>query len=146
VIVVIFPDNYDLQLDYLILPDLISRLFPESYSYLVYMRYDMRMRVGPKNVGQVPNAYDRSNLVSNQFWSENTAVQIYFKNNFIFGLGSYFWRKEIKSQETVLGSAGEDRGVALLRRQRVRLGINACVREVRIGLGLREWIRVDYIT
>jgi hypothetical protein len=64
--------------------------------------YDMWMRVGPKNVGQIPNAYDSSNLVSNQFWSENTAVQIYFKNSFIFGLGSYFWRKKIKSQEIVL--------------------------------------------
>jgi hypothetical protein len=30
----------------------------------------MRMRVGPKNAGQVPNAYDRSNSVSNQFWSK----------------------------------------------------------------------------
>jgi hypothetical protein len=26
---------------------------------------------------------------------------VLFKNNFIFNLGSYFWRKEIKSQETV---------------------------------------------
>jgi hypothetical protein len=48
----------------------------------------MRMRVGPKNADQVPNAYDSSDLVSNQFWSENTAVQIYFKINFTFGLGS----------------------------------------------------------
>jgi hypothetical protein len=61
-------------------------------------------------------------------------------------LGSYFGRKEIKSQETVPESAGEDREVALLRRQRVHLGIGDCVREVRIGLDLREWIRVDYIT
>jgi hypothetical protein len=52
--------------------------------------YDTRMRVGPKNVGQVLNAYDSSNLVSNQFWSENIAVQIYFQNSFIFNLGSYF--------------------------------------------------------
>jgi hypothetical protein len=74
------------------------------------------MRVGPKNVGQVPNAYDSSNWVPNQFWSENTAVQIYFKNSFIFGLSSYFWRKKRKSQETVPESAGEDRGVALLQR------------------------------
>jgi hypothetical protein len=36
-----------------------------------------------------------------QIWSENTAVQIYFKNNFIFGLGFYFWRKKSKSQKTV---------------------------------------------
>jgi hypothetical protein len=39
----------------------------------------MRMRVGPKNVGQVPNVYDSSNWVPNQFWSKNIAVQIYFK-------------------------------------------------------------------
>jgi hypothetical protein len=63
--------------------------------------YDMRMRVGPKNAGQVPNAYDRSNLIFNQFWSENIAVQIYFKNSFIFGLDSYFWRKKSKSQELI---------------------------------------------
>jgi hypothetical protein len=54
--------------------------------------------------------------MTDQIWSENTAVQIYFKNSFIFGLGSYFWRKEIKSQEAVPESAGEDCGVALLRR------------------------------
>jgi hypothetical protein len=29
--------------------------------------YDMRMRVSPKNAGQVPNTYDSSNLVFNQF-------------------------------------------------------------------------------
>jgi hypothetical protein len=56
--------------------------------------YDMRMWVGPKNVGQVPNAYDSSNLVSNQFWSENTAVQIYFKNSFYFRFGFLFLKKE----------------------------------------------------
>jgi hypothetical protein len=39
--------------------------------------------------------------VPNQIWSENITVQIYFKNSFILDLGSYFWRKEIKSQETV---------------------------------------------
>jgi hypothetical protein len=50
------------------------------------------------------------------FGQKNTAFQIYFKNSFIFGLGSYFWRKEIKSQETEPESAGEDREVALLRR------------------------------
>jgi hypothetical protein len=44
----------------------------------------MRMQVGPKNVGQVPNTYDSSNLVPNQFWSENTAIQIYFKKQFYF--------------------------------------------------------------
>jgi hypothetical protein len=27
----------------------------------------------------LPDAYDRSDLVSNHFWSENTAIQIYFK-------------------------------------------------------------------
>jgi hypothetical protein len=27
--------------------------------------------------------------VPNQIWSENITVQIYFKNIFIFGLGSY---------------------------------------------------------
>jgi hypothetical protein len=48
----------------------------------------MRMRVGPKNAGQVPNAYGNSNWVPNQFWPENTLVQIYFQNSFIFGLGS----------------------------------------------------------
>jgi hypothetical protein len=46
------------------------------------------MRVGPKNAGQVPNAYESLNLVSNQVWSENIVDQIYLKNIFIFGLGS----------------------------------------------------------
>jgi hypothetical protein len=52
--------------------------------------YDMRMWVGPKNTGQVPNAYDSSNSVSNQFWSENTAVQIYLKKKFYFQFGFLF--------------------------------------------------------
>jgi hypothetical protein len=46
----------------------------------------MRMRVGPKNIGQVPNAYDSSNLVPNQFWSENTTIQIYFKKTVLFSI------------------------------------------------------------
>jgi hypothetical protein len=50
--------------------------------------YDMWMRVGPKNTGQVPNVYDSLILVSNQVCSENTTVQIDFKNIFIFDLGS----------------------------------------------------------
>jgi hypothetical protein len=53
----------------------------------------MRMRVGPKNVGQVPNEYDSSNWVPNQFWSENTAVQIYFQNSFIFRFGFLLLKK-----------------------------------------------------
>jgi hypothetical protein len=64
----------------------------------------------------LPDAYDRSYLVSTNFWSKNTVIQIYFKNDFIFGLDSYFWRKKIKSQETVPESVGEDHEVALLRR------------------------------
>jgi hypothetical protein len=48
--------------------------------------YDMQMRVGSKNAGQEPNAYDSSIWVPNQFWSENTAIQIIKKNSFIFGL------------------------------------------------------------
>jgi hypothetical protein len=55
-------------------------------------------------------------LVYIQSLVKNTVYQIYFKNSFIFGSGSYFWRKKIKSQETVPESAGEDHGVALLRR------------------------------
>jgi hypothetical protein len=71
------------------------------------------------------------------FCQKTPQFRFILKTVFIFGLGSYFWRKEIKSQETVPESAGEDRGVALLRRQRVRLGISACLREVRIDLDLR---------
>jgi hypothetical protein len=33
------------NLNYLFLSNPISGLFPESYSYHVYMQYDMRMRV-----------------------------------------------------------------------------------------------------
>jgi hypothetical protein len=54
----------------------------------------MQMRVGPKNTSQAPNAYDSSNLVSNQFWSENTAAQIYFKNIFNFQFEFLFLKKE----------------------------------------------------
>jgi hypothetical protein len=34
------------------------------------------------------DAYDRSDLVSNHFLPETTAIQIYFKNILFFGLGS----------------------------------------------------------
>jgi hypothetical protein len=57
-----------------------------------------------------------------------------------------FEEKKSKSQEFIPGSAGEDRGIALLRRQHARLAIGVCVREVGISLERREWIRVDYIT
>jgi hypothetical protein len=106
----------------------------------------MWMRVGLKNAGQFIGCNDNSSLVSNQVWSENASVQIYFKNIFIFGLDSYFWIKKSKFQETVPENISEDCGVALLRRQRTRLGISVCVCKVRIGLDLREWIRVGYIT
>jgi hypothetical protein len=56
--------------------------------------HDMQMRVSPKNAGQVLNAYDNSNLVSNQVCSENTAVQIYFKNIFYFQFGFLILKKE----------------------------------------------------
>jgi hypothetical protein len=133
----------------LILSNPISGLLPKFYSYLVYMQYNIIWHV---NAGRSQRCWliivcnDSSSSVSNQVWSENTAVQIYFKIIFIFDLGSYFWRKKNKSQKTVPRSADEDRGVALLRRQHVCLGISACICEVRIGLNLREWIRVDYIT
>jgi hypothetical protein len=118
VIVIIFPNNYNLQLNYLILYDPILRLLLESYSYHVYMQYDM---IWHTNAGRLqkcrsilPDAYENSNLVSNQFWSRNITVQIYFKNSFIFGLGSYFWRKKSKSQETVLEYFGKAGAVRLL--------------------------------
>jgi hypothetical protein len=38
------------------------------------------MRISPKNAGQIPNTYDSSSLVPNHFLSENTIIQIYFKN------------------------------------------------------------------
>jgi hypothetical protein len=38
------------------------------------------MRVDSKNTGQVSNTYDSLKLISNQVWSENIAVQTYFKN------------------------------------------------------------------
>jgi hypothetical protein len=82
------------NLNYLILSDPILGLFPGSYSYPVYVQYDMIMTCEYGYVSNMlvdlPDAYDRSDLVSTNFWSENTAIQIYFKNGFISGLGSYF--------------------------------------------------------
>jgi hypothetical protein len=86
------------------------------------------------------------NLVTNQFLVKYTIIQIWFLETIIFfGFGFLFWRKKIKSQQAVPESAGEDRRVALLRRQHARHRIGVCVREERIGLVLCEWIRVDYI-
>jgi hypothetical protein len=39
----------------------------------------MRMRVGPKNAGQLPDAYDSSNLVPNHFWSETPQFRFILK-------------------------------------------------------------------
>jgi hypothetical protein len=92
-------------LNYLILSNPILGLFPESYSYPVYMQYAMIWHANASRPQKYWSIYRMHMIVQiwvpNQIWSENTAVQIYFKNNFIFGLGSYLWRKEIKSQETV---------------------------------------------
>jgi hypothetical protein len=103
----------------------------------------MRMQVGLKYAGQLPYAMTVQFGSLIIIWSENTTIQVYLKKK--FGLSSYFWRKKIKSQETVPESAGEDHD-ALLRRQHAHLGIDVCVHEVGIGLVLREWIWVDYIT
>jgi hypothetical protein len=65
------------------------------------MIWHVNAGIPKKMLVNLPDVYDSSNLVSNQFGSENTAIQIYFKSIFIFGLGSYFWRRENKFQETV---------------------------------------------
>jgi hypothetical protein len=38
-------------------------------------------------------------------WSENIAIQVIFENILFLGLGSYFWRKKNKSQESLPKSA-----------------------------------------
>jgi hypothetical protein len=48
------------------------------------------MQVGPKDAGQVPYAMTVQVSVSNQVWSENTTIQVIFKNSLFFELGSYF--------------------------------------------------------
>jgi hypothetical protein len=69
------------------------------------MQYDMIWHANASRPQECWSIYQMHMIVQiwvpNQIWSENTAVQIYFKNSFIFNLGSYFWRKKSKSQETV---------------------------------------------
>jgi hypothetical protein len=103
------------------------------------------MRIILKNAGQFTRCNDSSIRVSKQVWSEITAIQFFLKH-FYFRFGSYFWRKKTKFQKFGPENAGKDRGVALLRRQHDHLRIGVYVRVVGIGLELREWIRVDYIT
>jgi hypothetical protein len=83
VIVIIFPNNYNLQLYYLILYDPISRLFLESYSYPVYMQYDILWQANagrPQKYWSIYRMHITVQIwVPNQFWSENTTVQIYLK-------------------------------------------------------------------
>jgi hypothetical protein len=65
----------------------------------------------------LPDAYDRSDLVSNHFWSKKKHRNSdLFLKQFYFRFGFLLLNKKIKSQETVPESAGEDREVALLRR------------------------------
>jgi hypothetical protein len=82
-----------------------SGLFPESYSYHVYMQYDMIWHANASRPQECWTIYRMHMIVQiwvpNQIWSKNTTVQLYFKNSFIFGLGSYFWRKKSKSQEII---------------------------------------------
>jgi hypothetical protein len=47
----------------------------------------MQMRADPKYAGQLPIAYDNSDLVSNQGLVKNTVVQFILKNIFIFDFG-----------------------------------------------------------
>jgi hypothetical protein len=54
--------------------------------------------------------------------------------------------RKINPKKLYLGSASEDREVALLRRWYARLEIGVCVHGVGTGLEFREWIRDDYIT
>jgi hypothetical protein len=56
----------------------------------------MQMRVCPKDVGQLSNAYDNSVLVSNQSLVKDTVVQFIFKNIFIFDFGFLFLKRENK--------------------------------------------------
>jgi hypothetical protein len=51
----------------------------------------------------LPDAYDRSDLVSTNFWSENTAIQIYFKNGFIFGLVPISEERKLNPRKPYLG-------------------------------------------
>jgi hypothetical protein len=103
------------------------------------------MRVGPKDTGK------KSYAMTVQIWSiiivwlKNTAVQFILKTC-KFWLWFLFLKKENQISGTVPESAGEDREVALLWRQVTCLGIGAYVRKVGVGLVLREWFRLDYIT
>jgi hypothetical protein len=54
----------------------------------------MRMQVGPKDAGQLSNAYDNLDLVSNQGLIKNTAIQFIFKHIFSFDFGFLFLKRE----------------------------------------------------
>jgi hypothetical protein len=76
--------------------------------------YDMQMWVCPKNTGQFTGCNDGSIQVSKQCLIGKIPQFNYFKNSFIFGLSSYFWRKKTKFQELIPESAGEDHETALV--------------------------------
>jgi hypothetical protein len=59
------------------------------------------MRVGPKDAGQLPNAYDNSDLVSNQGLVKNTVVQFIYKDIFIFGFEFLFLKRENQIPRTI---------------------------------------------
>jgi hypothetical protein len=52
------------------------------------------MQVGPKDTDQLSDAYNNSDLASNQGLDKNIAVQFIFKNIFIFDFGYLFLKRE----------------------------------------------------
>jgi hypothetical protein len=52
------------------------------------------MQVGPKDTDQLSDAYNNSDLASNQGLDKNIAVQFIFKNIFIFYFGYLFLKRE----------------------------------------------------
>jgi hypothetical protein len=86
-------------LNYLIPFDPISGLFPESYSYSVYVQYDM---IWHANAGMSRICWSIYRMqMTGQIWSlinfgqKNTTIQIYFRFGFLI------LKRENQSQETV---------------------------------------------
>jgi hypothetical protein len=78
------------NLNYLFLSNPISGLFSESYSYLVYMQYDM---IWHANAGMSRICWSiyRMHMIGQiesliNFGQKNTAIQIYFKNILFFSV------------------------------------------------------------
>jgi hypothetical protein len=98
------------------------------------MRYDMRMRVDPKNTDQFTECNDSSIRVSKQCLVRKYHSLIILETILFLIWVSISEERKVKSQESIPENTGEDRGVTLLRRQRAHLGVDVCVREVGIGV------------